>query len=402
MIFFVVGLQDVTREQKLQQRLKKVFSGLSFSLFTMFVFGFIFPDIGFSNEFLFNAYLIFVSMAISWRTLWHYGIRAYRAYGFNYRNYVVVGKNYLSEELVNYFQFDKGLGYQFLGYFDETEKGVLGKPMDVIDFVHKRNDVDIIFVSTPEIDEQYVQEIIDYAENNLISVKLINQFTALGYNELAIQNYGQVPTIKISSLPLEQTSSRIIKRAFDILFTLLIMVLLLSWLIPIVAMLIKLESKGPAFFLQLRNGRNNRPFKIYKFRTMRIHDDNKVLQATKNDSRITTIGKFLRISSIDELPQFINVLKGEMSVVGPRPHAVQHNDEFNKKIDRFMQRHSVKPGITGLAQVKGFRGETSTFYDINGRVKLDRFYVKNWSLAFDIKIILMTVIALVTGDDKAY
>ena len=194
----------------------------------------------------------------------------------------------------------------------------------------------------------------------------------------------------------------IIKRAFDILFSSIVIVFVLSWLTPLIAILIKLESKGPVFFKQSRNGFNYKEFDCYKFRSMMPNEDAHLYQATRGDIRVTKVGKFIRKTSIDELPQFFNVLFGDMSVVGPRPHMVSHTDMYAKKIDKFMVRHFVKPGITGLAQVSGFRGEVESDIDIIGRVKYDIFYIENWSLLLDLKIIAQTFVNAVKGEDKAY
>src|SRR5690606_17757630 len=182
--------------------------------------------------------------------------------------------------------------------------------------------------------------------------------------------------IKPPHTPIIRDSSEVFgKRVFDLIFALFALVFICSWLFPIIAVAIKFTSKGPVFFKQLRHGKDNVPFYCYKFRTMILNKEADTLQAIKNDQRITKVGRILRRSSIDELPQIINVLKGEMSIVGPRPHAVLMNEVFSKEINNFMFRHAVKPGITGLAQSKGFRGETKDFYDLHSRYKLDMFYV---------------------------
>ena len=199
-----------------------------------------------------------------------------------------------------------------------------------------------------------------------------------------------------------EAAKRIGKRGLDLFVSILTLVLVMSWLFPILAILIKLDSRGPVMFKQLRHGLDNKPFYCYKFRTMVANKEADTKQATINDTRITKIGKFLRISSIDELAQIFNVIKGEMSIVGPRPHTMPMNLEFAKSIDNFMSRHAVKPGITGLAQIKGYRGEIRDFHDIHRRVKLDLFYVKSWCLFFDIKIILNTFTALIFKNHNAY
>ncbi|WP_375583180.1 sugar transferase [Cyclobacterium xiamenense] len=188
----------------------------------------------------------------------------------------------------------------------------------------------------------------------------------------------------------------------DLMISFGLVVFVFSWLFPIIGVLIKLTSKGPLIFKQLRHGKDNIPFYCYKFRTMYVNDQADTVQATKNDPRITPIGKILRKTSLDELPQFFNVIKGDMSIVGPRPHAVPMNYKFSAEIDNFMFRHTVKPGITGLAQAKGFRGETRDFYDIYSRCKLDIFYVNNWSPLLDLKIIFWTILSLLLHKDQAY
>lgn len=218
-------------------------------------------------------------------------------------------------------------------------------------------------------------------------------FTFANYSEMYSQR---------KSLKLTDSSQLAWKRGLDIVLSLLIVILVCSWLFPLIALMIKSTSKGPVLFKQLRHGRNNVPFYCFKFRTMIVNDESDTKQATRNDPRITKVGAVLRKTSLDELPQFLNVLMGEMSIVGPRPHAIPMNDKFSEGIDNFMFRHAVKPGITGLAQSKGFRGETIDFYDIYSRCKLDLFYIKNWSLLLDIKIMVWTFASLLLSNKKAY
>ena len=192
------------------------------------------------------------------------------------------------------------------------------------------------------------------------------------------------------------------KRIFDIVFASLVVILLLSWLIPLVALIIRLESKGPAFFRQLRTGKDNQPFYCFKFRSMVVNEDAHHKQASKGDARITRVGAFIRKTNIDELPQFFNVLRGEMSIVGPRPHMLKHTEEYSQIVNGFMQRHTVTPGITGLAQVRGFRGETKETSAMAKRVRFDIWYIKNRSFLLDLKIVVMTVVQAVKGHDNAF
>ncbi len=193
-----------------------------------------------------------------------------------------------------------------------------------------------------------------------------------------------------------------IKRTFDVVFAFLVVALLLSWLVPLIALIIKLESKGPVFFKQLRTGKDNQPFYCFKFRSMQVNDEAHHRQASKGDARITRVGAFIRKTNIDELPQFINVLRGEMSIVGPRPHMLKHTEEYSQVVSGFMQRHTVTPGITGLAQVRGFRGETKETIAMVKRVELDIWYIENRSFLLDLEIVAMTVVQAVKGNENAF
>jgi putative colanic acid biosynthesis UDP-glucose lipid carrier transferase len=221
-------------------------------------------------------------------------------------------------------------------------------------------------------------------------------------SDMLFINYNQHVSFLEKNVHLENLVDSTSKRIFDIAFSLLVIVFILSWLIPILGILIKLESKGPIFYKQKRSGLRNKTFKVFKFRSMSVNNVSDIKQATKNDPRVTKIGNFIRKTSIDELPQFINVFLGEMSVVGPRPHMLSHTDYFSKKIDNYMSRHFVKPGITGLAQIKGYRGETNTIKDMRDRVRMDIFYIKKWTFKLDVKIIMDTIKLAIFGDCNAY
>jgi putative colanic acid biosynthesis UDP-glucose lipid carrier transferase len=196
--------------------------------------------------------------------------------------------------------------------------------------------------------------------------------------------------------------SRTIKRLFDIVFSLIVIVFVLSWLLPILVILIKTESEGPGIFKQERSGMHNKPFWCYKLRSMRLNPAIVHVQATKNDPRVTRIGAFIRRTSLDELPQFFNVLLGNMSIVGPRPHMLKHTEEFSQVIDQYMDRHFLRPGITGWAQVNGYRGEVKEHDQIRKRVEHDIWYIENWTNTGDIKIILATITNTIKGDENAY
>jgi len=262
--------------------------------------------------------------------------------------------------------------------------------------------IDEIYCSVSSLSNQTINDLIDFADNNLKTIKFIPDNKDLYAKQLTIDYYGYLPILSLRRIPVDDPLNRLMKRSFDILMSSLVVVLLLSWLTPLLGLLIRIESKGPIFFKQKRNGLGYKEFYCYKFRSMRPNSTKANGWVKPNDARVTKIGKFIRKTSIDELPQFFNVFLGEMSVVGPRPHPVSHTEMFVGKIDKFMVRHLVKPGITGLAQISGFRGEVETDHDIINRVKYDIFYIENWSILLDIKIIIQTIFKAIEGDKKAY
>lgn len=204
------------------------------------------------------------------------------------------------------------------------------------------------------------------------------------------------------SMPLQDGFNQFVKRSLDIVLSIIVILCILSWLTPILALLIKLDSSGPVFFKQLRSGKNNQPFVCYKFRSMYVNDLADIAQATLNDARFTRFGRFLRRTNLDELPQFFNVLINDMSVVGPRPHMLAHTEKYKKLLDNYMVRHFVKPGITGWAQASGYRGETKLLSEMDVRVQHDVYYLENWSFFFDVRIIVLTTWLLLRKDEKAY
>ncbi|MEO9476976.1 MAG: undecaprenyl-phosphate glucose phosphotransferase [Cyclobacteriaceae bacterium] len=403
LVFFSAGLHEIHREQRLLDHLNKVLTALVINLAVVFALWFATKPFYYSRQHLFYTYLLFTFALVIWRSGWHYFIRYYRAKGFNIRNVVVVGSGEMAEEMIYFINNNKGLGYKYLGSFDDglSDNSLLGE-IDKVENYLSENHVDIMFCVLNQLEEDRVNELINYAESHLIKVKIISQFSKLGGQNLSVQNYGPIPVLNVNAIPLDNKINQISKRLFDVVFSGLFILLILSWLIPIIGLLIRLESKGPMFFKQLRHGRGNKPFLCWKFRTMVVNNEADSKQATKGDSRITKVGAILRKTSIDEIPQFINVFLGDMSVVGPRPHPIKLNESFQPSIEKFWQRHAVKPGITGLAQAKGFRGETSEFSDMSGRVRLDRFYVKNWSLILDFKIIILTIVSILKGSENAY
>jgi putative colanic acid biosynthesis UDP-glucose lipid carrier transferase len=346
---------------------------------------------------------IFLSLLlISFAKLFiYYFLRKYRVvFGGNFRRVVIAGSGKSVEQLAVFFNDNLDYGYKLIKIFD-LSVNKKQQMEECFEFV-KEHRIDEIYCSLSDLTNNDINKFIDFTDNNLKILKFLPDNKEVLSRNLTFDYYDYIPIISLRNIPLDETANKIIKRIFDIVFSLIIILFVLSWLTLILAILIKLESKGPIFFKQKRNGLNYHEFKCFKFRSMSINEIADLYQVSKNDPRITRIGKFIRKTSIDELPQFFNVFIGDMSVVGPRPHMVSHTEMYARKIDKFMVRHFIKPGITGLAQTKGFRGEVETDKDIIYRVKYDIFYLENWSLLLDIKIIFQTIFNALKGEDKAY
>ncbi|GAB5400718.1 MAG: undecaprenyl-phosphate glucose phosphotransferase [Aureisphaera sp.] len=320
-----------------------------------------------------------------------------RLWGGNIRRVVILGLNQKTDRLRTFFENRTEYGYQLRKTFD-----ISVTPLEECFEYITENNIDEIYSSVAELDNENLVKLIDYADNNLKILKFLPDNKEIYTKRLDFTYYGVLPILSLRKIPIDEPFNKFIKRSFDIALSLIIIVGLLSWLTPILAIIIKLESRGPVFFKQKRNGLDYKEFYCYKFRSMRPNPEAHLHQIRKGDPRVTRVGKIIRKTSIDELPQFINVLKGEMSVVGPRPHMVSHTHMYAERIDKFMVRHFIKPGITGLAQVSGYRGEVEDDNHIINRVKYDIFYLENWSLFLDIKIVVQTIYNALRGEEKAY
>ena len=376
-----------------------------FSVFLLVVIAF-FP---FAKTVIFSGKAIAIFMTISFciivtfKYFWFFYLKKYRIVtGSNFRNAVIIGYTPEAIRLKEVFETRKDYGYRFLGYFSDKKQNpeVKGKIEDIKEFVTV-NKVDEIYCSLNEISNEKLKELVEFVDENSKVIKFIPDTKEIYSKNLRLDYYELFPVLSLQKTQLHNPYIKGVKRGFDIVFSLFVIVFLLSWLIPLLALLIKLESKGPVFFKQGRPGMDEEEFYCYKFRSMQVNGFTEK-EASKNDPRVTKMGKFMRKTSMDELPQFFNVLLGDMSVVGPRPHLWSQNKAYAIKIKKYMVRHYVKPGITGLAQVKGFRGEIETEEDMVNRIKFDVFYIENWSLIMDIKIIFQTVFNIFKGEDKAY
>ena len=345
--------------------------------------------------------LISVSLILALKLFIYYFLRRFRVlYGGNSRTVVLLGNDNNIEPLKHFFTDNPDYGYNLVKVFsvNEDKKARIN---ECLSFVADKK-IDEIYCAVADLPDSLIATIIDFADNNLKTVKFIPDGKQVLSSNVKFEFYSYIPIISLRNILQEESFNKVIKRVFDLVFSLFIIVSILSWLVPIMAIIIKLDSKGPIFFVQKRNGLNFKDFNCYKFRSMELNENADMQLTFKNDKRVTKVGKFIRKTSIDEFPQFFNVFFGEMSIVGPRPHMVSVTNIYAAKVDKFMVRHFVKPGITGLAQTKGFRGEVENDEDIINRVKYDIFYIENWSLLLDVKIIIDTIFNTLRGDDKAY
>lgn len=348
---------------------------------------------------------LFVWLTI-YRVFVHLVLDRYRAFGGNIRYAAIIGYDRLGFNLYDLFKRKPHYGIRCEGIYSENngqnkkhKYPVLGDLDVLIDDGFKN--YDFIYLSD-YLPRELKNRIVRAADENAKKVKLLPEIKTDVLKTFVLRRYDSISVIDINRLPLDSWGNRLAKRAFDLSFSLVVILFVLSWMYPLFALIIILESKGPVFFKQWREGQEGEHFLCLKFRTMILNRDSDTQWATKHDPRVTRFGAFLRKTSLDEFPQFINVFLGQMSVVGPRPHPISLNDQYKNSVQKFAKRHESKPGVTGLAQAMGYRGEVTDFFQMSSRVKLDRFYLQNWSFFLDLKIIFLTIFGIAKGQEKAY
>lgn len=334
-----------------------------------------------------------------------------RVNGKNLRKVLIVGTSDVGMSFYEMIKDSPYFGYEVIGFSDMQKpihlNGLYKGDVNEIERIINEYDIHEVIVAMDKFEEMQLSQIINVNERHAVRTRIIPDYFRFNSSRYGIEMFGKYPMVTVRAEPLDQFHWQVLKRTFDIIFSLIVFTLIFSWLFPILALIIKIDSKGPVFFTQDRWGRDSKRIRCWKFRSMRtdskdVNETGEYQQATKNDSRITRVGRFLRKSNLDELPQFINVLIGNMSIVGPRPHPEPLNIESNEKIKNYLIRHWVKPGITGWAQVNGYRGETKDFNLMRKRVHFDIWYIENWSFWLDIKIIFMTVYNMIKGEPNAY
>jgi putative colanic acid biosynthesis UDP-glucose lipid carrier transferase len=323
------------------------------------------------------------------------------------RKIAIIGNNATTDQLLH--QFDRKASlYTLAGIFDDDNdhtdpqgRQVTGRISDCINFCIENQVREIYTTISPEKDKR-INEIAEVAERNFIQFNLVPDISYYLHMKTQIDQDAELPVLCLTPHPEANIAGLIQKRLFDVLFSAFVIVFILSWLAPILALLIKLESPGPVFFKQMRTGKNGRPFLCFKFRSLKMNSEADSRQVTVNDERYTRIGKFMRKTNLDELPQFFNVLLGDMSVVGSRPHMLKHTEDFSRLHRHYMLRHYIKPGLTGWAQINGYRGEIKAKEQLIKRVDCDIWYMENWDFWLDMRIVLQTLSSTFKGDKNAY
>lgn len=357
--------------------------------------------------FLVLYYLLAVVIFSLWRVFVRVSLKIYRRKGYNFKKVIIVGAGKNGMELYRLMKDDLAYGFNMMGFFDDNISlenvlpNYLGKTSEVEAYV-LNNNIDEIYCTLPGSNDGKILRMLNFAEKHMVRFYIVPEFYRDVKKSLVMEVMESIPLLTVRREPLQAAYNRALKRSFDFVFSLCVLLTVFPILYVVVGILIKMSSPGPILFKQKRTGLYGHEFECYKFRTMRVNAQADTLQAVKNDPRKTRIGDFLRRTNLDEFPQFMNVLLGDMSVVGPRPHMLKHTEQYSALIDKYMVRHLVKPGVTGWAQVTGYRGETKTLEQMEGRVKRDVWYIENWSFFLDLKIIVVTVLNMFRGEKNAY
>lgn len=360
-----------------------------------------------SGRFLVCVYVIAAVLIIGSRVLYKLILKYFEFTGFDKRRVIIIGATGSGRALHEFFKTHVSAGYQFNGFFDdERPEGEffstrMRGTLKAVKTFCLRERIDEIYFTLPLTHKDLLDDLLKFADANFIYFRVAPDFGKVLQGKCNFFLMNSIPVLTARKEPLRISFNAALKRTFDVVFSLAVICLIFPFLLPVIALAIRLDSEGPIIFKQLRPGKRNKLFDCYKFRTMRVNN-NPELQATRDDARITRVGRFLRKTNLDELPQFFNVLLGNMSVVGPRPNMVSQLEQYSKTIDMYGVRHFITPGITGYAQVNGFRGETKEHELMEKRVKYDVLYLENWSLSLDIKIILLTIWNMLKGDRNAY
>jgi putative colanic acid biosynthesis UDP-glucose lipid carrier transferase len=393
-------LYDEFRSRTLSYELIALIKNCLIQIGASILFLFIIKTLIIHRFFIAVYFLLMVGSLGAWKIIFRKFLRWLMKRGYNLRRVIIVGAGEVGQRFAEMIDMHPQFGYRVAGFLDVRHKPDLGEfylgTLNNLESILEANNIEEVIITLPNRMTKRINHIISVCGNFPVAVRIIPDHFELFMPKYEVSIFGSFPLITLTTNPLEELHWRILKRGFDLLLTVAIFACVFSWLWPIIALAVKLDSAGPVFFKQERWGRRNRRITCYKFRSMykgsvETDENGRFLQASIDDPRITRVGRILRRAGLDELPQFINVLKGDMSVVGPRPHPTLLNLELRDIIRRYMLRHLVKPGITGWAQVKGLRGATTDPELMQKRIDHDLWYIENWSLWLDVRILFSTL-----------
>jgi len=380
-----------------------------FQFLAVIILIFMLKEVELSRRFVFMYTIILAPTLLLQKYLFRKYLIKLRIKGKNIRNVLIVGAGVVGLRYFELIKTTPHYGYRVVGFLDDDQKelpnGLYLGEIEKLTKVINEFGVERVIIALPNSAAHLIDEVVRKCEQNTVRVYIIPDYFKAISTKYNISMFGPFPIIAVREEKINEFHWRLLKRAFDTGFSLILFITLFWWLWPIIGLAIKIDSRGPVFYKQVRWGRSNVKFSAYKFRSMKCCDEenpDQFKQASKDDPRVTAIGRFLRKTNLDELPQFINILKGEMSVVGPRPHPEALNIDNKDNIQLYMIRHLVKPGLTGWAQVNGYRGETKETVLMEKRVEHDIWYIENWTPMLDFQIILTTVWNMLKGDPNAY
>lgn len=407
----MTGLYNEFRSRNFSFELIIVIKNVLIQVISIVVIIFLMKEITLSRSFvLIYALCLFCGLTVE-RFIIRRGLNLLRRRGRNLRQILIVGAGEVGKNFFEAVVSNPHFGYKVVGFLDDQSKSYLNGQylgtIDELDHILSTSVVDDVIVALPTYATERLDWVIKTCDNYPTRVRIIPDYFRFMSEKFEISMFDRFPVISVRTIKLDELHWYVFKRAFDAIFSAILFALVFWWLWPLIALAIKISSPGPVFFKQERWGRGNKKIICYKFRSMRadsrdVDDCGKYRQATKDDPRVTKIGKFIRKTNLDELPQFWNVLKGQMSVVGPRPHPTPLNLESKEIIDNYLLRHLVKPGVTGWAQVNGYRGETKDPILMQKRVEHDIWYIENWTFWLDVQIVLLTVWQMIKIDTKGY
>lgn len=380
----------------------------AFLIFLIAVLLFIFLyKFSYSRLYIISSFIGFAATLSMNRFFFILGARYFTASEKFTKRILILGYNEVGKKLAAHFS-NNSRNIMIEGYFEDQRNvkelslyPVIGSFDECLKYAISHRVSEIYCTIAPERNTM-IYDLAQVAEKNMIRFKFVPDFRLFVNRSIHFDFIEDIPILSLRQEPLQDMAGRIKKRLFDIVFSIFVTFFILSWLIPLMAILIKIDSRGPVFFVQLRSGINNKPFRCFKFRSLKVNNESDSRQVSANDNRFTRLGKFLRKTNLDEMPQFLNVLMGDMSIVGPRPHMLKHTDEYSQLIGEYMIRQFLKPGITGWAQVNGYRGETKQVYLMHKRVEHDLWYMEHWSLWLDIRIIFLTIVNAIRGEKNAF